>query len=93
MDPGSGAGGQAYERGLRESDGFDLSRPVRSFLSTVRWVLFEPVAFFRRLPRRGRALNPVICVSVRPDLGSPSHFSPPRSIPWREMKCRTCATH
>jgi hypothetical protein len=71
MDPGSGAGGQAYERGLRESDGFDLSRLVRSFLSTVRRVPFEPVAFVRRLPRRGRALNPVICVSVRPDLGSP----------------------
>jgi hypothetical protein len=64
MDPGSGAGGQAYERGLRESDGFDLSRPVRSFISTVRRVLFEPVGFFRRLPRRGRALNPVVFALV-----------------------------
>jgi hypothetical protein len=64
MDPGSGAEGQAYERGLRESDGFDLSRPMRSFLSTVRRFLFEPVAFFRRLPRRGRALNPVVFALV-----------------------------
>jgi hypothetical protein len=64
MDSGSGAGGQAYERDLRESDGFDLSRPVRSFISTVRRVLFEPVGFFRRLPRGGRALNPVVFALV-----------------------------
>ena len=64
MDPGSGAGGQAYERGLRESDGFDLSRPVCSFVSTVRRVLFEPVGFFRRLPPRGRALNPIVFALV-----------------------------
>lgn len=74
MDSGSGAGSQAYERDLRESDGFDLSRPVRSFVSTVRKVLFEPVGFFRRLPRRGRALNPVVFALVCALLSAPLAF-------------------
>jgi hypothetical protein len=74
MDPESGAGGQAYERGLRESDGFDHSRPVRSFVSTVRRVLFEPVGFFRRLPRRGRALNPVVFALVCALISAPLAF-------------------
>lgn len=64
MDSGSGAGGRAYERGSRESEGFDLSRPVRSFVSTVRRVFFEPMGFFRRLPRKGRDLNPVVFALV-----------------------------
>ena len=74
MDSGSGAGSQAYERDWRESDGFDLSRPVRSFVSTVRKVLFEPVGFFRRLPRRGRALNPVVFALVCALISAPLAF-------------------
>jgi len=59
---------------LRESDRFDLSRPVRSFVSTVRRVLFEPVGFFRRLPRRGRVLNPVVFVLVCALISAPLAF-------------------
>lgn len=60
MDSGSGAGGQARERGSRENEGFDLSSPLRSFFSTVRKVLFEPVGFFRDLTPRGRVRNPLV---------------------------------
>jgi hypothetical protein len=74
MDSGSGAGDQARERGPRENEGFDLSRPVRSFVGTVRWVLFEPVRFFRRLPRRGRALNPVVFALVCALISAPLAF-------------------
>ncbi|MBA3474940.1 MAG: YIP1 family protein [Rubrobacter sp.] len=74
MDSGSDAGGQDRERGSRESEGFDMSRPVRSFVSTVRAVLFEPVGFFRRLPRRGRALNPVVFALVCALISAPFAF-------------------
>ena len=60
MDSGSGTGGHYGERGPREDEGFDLSSPARSFVRTVREVLFEPVGFFQRLPPEGKALNPVL---------------------------------
>ena len=60
MDEGNGPGDQARGGGSREEEGFDLSNPSRSFVSTVRKVLFDPVGFFRRLPPRGRSLNPVV---------------------------------
>jgi hypothetical protein len=60
MDEGSGPGGQARGGGSREDAGFDLSNPARSFVSTVREVLFDPIGFFRRLPPRGWSLNPVV---------------------------------
>lgn len=40
--------------------GFDLSNPLRSFMATVRAVLFAPAGFFRRLPPRGSDRNPMI---------------------------------
>jgi hypothetical protein len=39
---------------------FDLSNPLRSFVKTVRRVLFSPIKFFRTMPRTGGYLNPLI---------------------------------
>jgi hypothetical protein len=39
---------------------FDRSDPVRSFVETVRRVLFSPRDFFRGMARRGSLLNPLI---------------------------------
>lgn len=64
MDPHDSSGGTQRGRAPRGDEAFDLSNPMRSFASTVRGVLFEPVRFFRGLPRRGRALNPVIFTLV-----------------------------
>ncbi len=64
MDRYDSSGGAERGREPREDEAFDLSNPARSFVSTVRGVLFEPVGFFRRLPRRGRALNPVVFALV-----------------------------
>ncbi len=56
---GSAAGGPVHGQEPRE-EGFDLSSPVRSFVSTVRAVLFEPTSSFRRLSPRGSARNPLV---------------------------------
>ena len=60
MDQEGSAGSPSHGRGPRGDEGFDLSNPAGSFVSTVREVLFEPTNFFRRLPPRGRALNPLV---------------------------------
>lgn len=74
MDRYDSSGGVERGREPRESEGFDLSRPVRSFVSTVRRVLFEPVRFFGRLPRRGRALNPVMFALLCALISAPLAF-------------------
>lgn len=43
---------------------FNLSDPVGSFISTVRNVLFNPVGFFRAVPRRGNFVNPLIFAAI-----------------------------
>ena len=60
MEPGSGTGGHDGERGPREYEGFDLSSPLRRFVSTARGVLFEPVGFFRDLAPRGHVRDPLV---------------------------------
>src|SRR3954454_19714921 len=39
----------------RTTDGgdYDLSNPINSFIDVVRQLVFQPVSFFARLPRRG----------------------------------------
>ncbi len=64
MDRYDSSGGAERGREPREDEAFDLSNPARSFVSTVQGVLLEPVGFFRRLPRRGRVLNPVVFALV-----------------------------
>jgi len=62
-----GAGGPDPERNPEqrgEENGFDLSNPVRSFVNTVRRVLFEPTGFFRALPPRGAARGPFVFALV-----------------------------
>jgi hypothetical protein len=48
---------------------FDPSDPVRSFVETVRRVLFSPRDFFRGMPRSGSLRNPlifaVVCAVIR----------------------------
>jgi hypothetical protein len=61
----SGSGGPSQrpsEETRRPPPGreFDPSDPVRSFVETVRRVLFSPRDFFRGMPRRGGYLNPLI---------------------------------
>ena len=46
------------------SQGFRLSEPLRSFASTVRRVLLEPVAFFRNMDRTDSLWNPIVFVMV-----------------------------
>ena len=60
---GSAAGGPVHGQEPRE-EGFDLSSPVRSFMSTVRAVLFEPTSSFRRLSPRGSVRNPLVFALV-----------------------------
>jgi hypothetical protein len=43
---------------------FDLSDPIRSFVETVRRVIFSPRDFFRGMPRGGNVLNPLIFAAV-----------------------------
>jgi hypothetical protein len=43
---------------------FDLSDPVRSFVNTVRRVIFSPRDFFRGMPRSRSFLNPLIFAAV-----------------------------
>jgi hypothetical protein len=47
---------------------------VRSFVGTVRRVLFKPVGFFRRMPHRGRALNPIVFALVGALISAPLAF-------------------
>jgi hypothetical protein len=47
---------------------------VRSFVGTVRRVLFTPVGFFRRLPRRDKALNPIVFALVCALISAPLAF-------------------
>ena len=76
MESGGSAEDSASRRdtGPREEEGFNRSNPVRSFTRTVRAVLLEPVGFFRRLPPRGSALDPVlfalVCSLISSVLGS-----------------------
>jgi hypothetical protein len=39
---------------------FDLARPIESFVETARTIVFQPVAFFSRLPRQGNLGSPLI---------------------------------
>lgn len=56
MDQDGGVVGSDPGQEPREEDaGFDRANPLTSFVRTVREVLFEPVGFFRRLPRVGSA--------------------------------------
>jgi hypothetical protein len=68
FNTGSGSGGPSQRPSgeARRSPGreFDLSDPVRSFVDTVRRVLFSPRDFFRGMPRSGRFLNPFIFAVV-----------------------------
>jgi hypothetical protein len=40
--------------------GFVLSNPTRSFVSTIRVLLFEPTSFFHCLPPGGSLRNPLV---------------------------------
>lgn len=60
----SEGGGLDRGRGQRDEEGYDLTNPARSFVSTVRAVLLDPVGFFRRLAPRGRMLNPLVFAIV-----------------------------
>lgn len=54
------------ERGSAGSPGgeFNLQDPVNSFISTVRALVLDPVAFFRGIPRQGSVVNPLLFVVV-----------------------------
>src|SRR5919202_126219 len=63
------------ERGSAGSPGgeFNLQDPVNSFISTVRTLVLDPVAFFRGIPRQGNFVNPlvfaIICALINGILG------------------------
>jgi hypothetical protein len=43
---------------------YDLSDPLNSFVDVVRRVVFQPSAFFTRLPRQGSLLSPLMFALV-----------------------------
>ena len=43
---------------------FNLQDPVNSFIGTVRALVFDPVAFFRGIPRQGNFVNPLLFVVI-----------------------------
>jgi hypothetical protein len=43
---------------------YDLSDPLNSFVDVVRRVVFQPSAFFARLPRQGSLLSPLVFALV-----------------------------
>lgn len=75
MDQDGGAGGSDPGQEPREEDaGFDRANPLTSFVRTVREVLFEPVGFFRRLPRVGMSWSPVVFALVCSLISAPFAF-------------------
>jgi hypothetical protein len=62
--------------GRRTNQGFDSSRPARSFLEVARGVLVEPAAFFAGLggPRPDRVKGPLIFAIICALISSPFAF-------------------
>jgi hypothetical protein len=63
----------ALDQGRAEGGDYDLSTPINSFIEVVRRLIFQPIIFFARLPRRGNFINPLVfallCYEISAVLG------------------------
>src|ERR687885_1294230 len=63
-ETGGRAGGPAPGPAGSPGGEFNLQDPVNSFITTVRTLVLDPVAFFRGIPRQGNVVNPLLFVVI-----------------------------